>query len=179
MAISEAIHAISTEDPASLGTAEPNMHDPPSLAKVAKSRGDRRNFKYLDALSADGSDTTSQRREVRVDLASNEVSPCAREVVFKKGNLSGAAGNLLRKGNVRTPSCHDLTVCVQVLHVLALDDHTIIGIPVKVGRKQVRRNMVDMGLMGGRKGRCRQNRGCAGVVQHVALRAPNIKTVIG
>ena len=48
VAISEAIQAISTEDPACLGTAKPNMHDPPSFAEIAKSRGSWRGFKYLD-----------------------------------------------------------------------------------------------------------------------------------
>ena len=36
-----------------------------------------------------------------------------------------------------------------------------------------------LGPMGGRRGRCRLNRACARGVQHVSVRAPHIKTVIG
>ena len=56
MAIGEAIHAVGTEDPTCFRTAEPDVYNPPSLAEIAKGRGDRQDFENLDALSADGSD---------------------------------------------------------------------------------------------------------------------------
>ena len=179
MAISEAIQAISTEDPASLGTAEPNMHDPPSFAEIAQGRGNRRDFKYLDALSADGPDTPSKMCEVGVHLASNELPPCARKIVFKEENLRGAAGNFLCNGNVRTPSRHDLMVCVQVLHVLALDDHTILGSQSRSEGRRGGGTCWGRGTPGASKGGAGRAGTEQGGVQHVSFCAPNIETAIG
>ena len=91
VAVSKAIQAICTEDFASLGAAESNMHDPPSFAKVAKGMGDGWNFKNLNVFCADGADPPSKVREIGVHLASNKLPPCARKIVFQKSNLGRAA----------------------------------------------------------------------------------------
>ena len=71
------------------------MYNPPSLAEVAKSMVNRRDFENLDALSADGSDPPSKMGEIGIHLACNELSPRTRIVFFKKGDLRGAARNFL------------------------------------------------------------------------------------
>ncbi len=67
------------------------MYNPPSLAEVAKSMRNRRDFENLDVLSADGSDPPSKMGEIGIHLACNQLAPRISEVPLKKGNLRGAA----------------------------------------------------------------------------------------
>ena len=131
----------------------------------------------LDALSADGSDPASKMGESGVYLASDELTPCTRIEIFKEGNLRGAARIFLRESDVCTPACHNLMVCVQVLHVFTFNDQAIVRIPVKLGRKQARWVGVNLGHRGGSRGNCRRHRVCAGMVHHASLRAPSIKVL--
>ena len=115
--------------------------------------------------------------EIGVYLACNKLPPRTRIEIFKECNLSGAARNFLRESDVCTPACHDLMVCVQILHVFALNDQAIVRIPVKLGRKQARGVSVSLGHKGGSRGRCRRHWVCAGMVHHASLRAPSIEAV--